>query len=267
MLRLLKAFLLATVVVIGATGHNAYGLAIPLTLDIAVPYKQFNVTKHQVGADNNVRFLWDYVTAAGYNGSVLWILNPQGQLVATGDTQIPASIGTGISPLGLALSNTAINVAGSGNVTVVFAHVITPATTSTPAVVDSFSTWTYNAQGTLIAFGGPYGPFGNALLENLEFKNGTLIAQWANQGLALGTVSVWSLDEFGKIQTAAGPFGPFGTLTELVGVDVSKINGNPVQIWHWLFVNGTGAGQAAGDKVWTIDQTGNIIASASYGPF
>jgi hypothetical protein len=263
MLRLVKALLLVTVAVIGATGHTAYGLAIPLTLDIVVPYKQFNVTKHQVGADNNVRFLWDYVTGTSYNGSALWILNPQGQLVATGDTEIPKTIGTGISPISLSLSNTAINVAPSGNVTVVFAHVIVPATSTTPATVDSFSTWTYNAQGKLITFGGPYGPFGNAILTNLEFKNGTLIAQWANQGTAIGTVSVWSLDEFGKIQTAAGPFGPFGTLTELAGVDVSKINGNPVQIWHWLFVSGTGAG----DKVWTIDQTGNIIASASYGPF
>ena len=264
MLKLAKALVLATLAVIAVQGQKVYAVALPLTIDIVQPFKQFGVSQHLVGTDGNVRFLWDYITT-DYEGSVLWILNPQGQIVATGDTMIPKTIGTGISPAGLALGNHGINVAPSGNVTVAFPHVIKAANGTIPALVDGFSTWTFNAQGQLIAFGGPYGKFGNAVLGNLEFKNGTLIAQWYNQGQAEGTVSVWSLDEFGKIQTTSGPFGPFGGGVEFVGVDLSQINGSPVQIWHW-FIAGSSATQL-GERTWTLDQTGNIIASASYGPF
>jgi hypothetical protein len=263
MLRLTKALLLATLSVITVQGQKAYAEAIPLTIDIITPFQQFGIPQHQVGADGNIRFLWDYFSPSGYQGSALWILNPQGQVVASSNVLIPGTIGTGISTF--ITGNHAIHVAPIGNTTVVFPFVVTPASGTTPATVDGFSTWTYNAQGQLIAFGGPYGPFGNALLENLEFKNGTLIAQWANGGSALGPVSVWSLDEFGNIRSSGGPFGPFGSSVELAGVDVSQINNSPVQIWHFLTVSSTGT--AAGENVWTVNSTGNIIASASYGPF
>jgi hypothetical protein len=271
MLRLAKVLLLATAAVLGFTSQKASGVALPDALDVVQPFPQFGVSKHQAGADGNVRLIWDYISISAYQGSVLWILNSQGQIVATGDTKIPASIGVGMNPF-LPTSNIAMHVQPSGNVTLVFAHVIAFATTTTPALVDSFSTWTYNAQGKLIAFGGPYGPFGNAALSNLEFKRDTLIAHWTYGGPTYNGLGgglnalpevVWSLDEFGKIQTTAGPFGPFPGTT-VMGVDVGQVNGSPVQIWEWYTQTPP---FAVGLRTWTIDQTGNIIASSNYGPF
>jgi hypothetical protein len=268
MSKLVKTMLLGVAaVVVGFTGQRAVaGESFPNVYDLTTGFDQFLGAKYEVGSDSNSRLIWDYFnpTPFTYLGSVLWILNPQGQVVAAGDTQIPMSVGTGINTLGT--SNIAIRVQASGNVTVAFAHVVTPATTTTQAVVDGFSTWTYNAQGKLIAFGGPYGPFGSATaLFGLAFdKNGILVAKWVNVTANISWAA-WTLDEFGKVQTAAGPFG-FGSSTNILlgKVEASQVNGKPVQLWNWILEP---ASQTFGLNTWTLDQTGNIIASNSFGPF
>src|SRR5260221_1315732 len=270
MSKLAKTMLLGVAAVaVGLTGQKAVGGEVFPNVDDLFSFAQFGPEKYQVGNDGNSRLIWDYINPSPtkYLGSALWILNPQGQVVATSDTQIPASVGTGIDTFGN--SNIAIHVQPSGNTTLAFAAVVTPATTSTPPTVDRFATWTFNAHGKLIAFGGYYGPFGTqTAVANLAFnKDGILVVKWVTAGGG-GTQflwSAWTLDEFGKIQTAAGPFG-FTNSTVLGSVGVSTVNGSPVQLWNWIVEKTTPSIQFK-LNTWTLDQTGNIIAANSFGPF
>ena len=270
MLKITKVLLLGVAAtLVGLTGLKAVGGEVFPNVDDIFSFAQFGPEKYQVGNDGNSRLIWDYLNPSptAYLGSALWILNPQSQVVAAGDTQIPASVGRGINTVGN--SNIAIHVQASGNTTLAFANVITPATSTSPPIVDSFATWTFNAQGKLIASGGWYGPFGQTAVANIAFnKDGILVVKWitvANGGTQF-LWSAWTLDEFGRIQTAAGPFGPFGNFTALGTVGVSTVNGSPVQLWNWL-IETTTPSQQFKLNTWTLDRTGNIIAANSFGPF
>ena len=58
----------------------------------------------------------------------------------------------------------------------------------------------------------------------------------------------------------------FTNSTVLGSVGVSTVNGSPVQLWNWIVEKTTPSIQFK-LNTWTLDQTGNIIAANSFGPF
>lgn len=260
--RLAKTALIAVTSVISLGSQPARATSFPETVDQLVPFQQFVGTKSGLGSDNNTRFLWDNgftgLPVFTYGGSTLWIIDAQGNFLFAGSANIPASVGTGVAKVFIpelpAESNIALHVQSSNNTTLAFALGSAPFTH--PTVV---ATWTFNAQGTLIA-AAIYGPFGNTVLEDVSFRDkGVLFVKWGDT--VTGAASVWTLNEFGSVTTAAGPFGPFGSAR--LG-EVTLVNGN--QLWKWFVPTG-GPSFEFGQNIWTINPQGQIINAVSYGPF
>ncbi len=87
MKRLAKAALLAAIAFMGLTGRDARGAAFPSVINLYVPFPQFQAERSVTGPDGNNRFIWDYYATSGpslttLEGSVVWILDPTGNLVA-----------------------------------------------------------------------------------------------------------------------------------------------------------------------------------------
>src|SRR5260370_4707320 len=95
MKRLVKISMLAGALVF--SGHLAYGLAKPVVGgEPLIPLLQ---DKTALGAkDGILRVIWDYnpdnsKPTATYAGSVLWLIDPNGTVVATRNTVIPKTVG------------------------------------------------------------------------------------------------------------------------------------------------------------------------------
>src|SRR5258707_5947721 len=161
MSKLAKTMLLGVAAVaVGLTGQKAVGGEVFPNVDDLCSFAQFGPEKYQVGNDGNSRLIWDYINPSPtkYLGSALWILNPQGQVVATGDTQIPASVGTGIDTFGN--SNIAIHIQPSGNTTLAFAGVLPRLLPSPPPLLHTSPPWLLTVQRSAMASGGYLGGLG-----------------------------------------------------------------------------------------------------------
>ena len=251
MTKLVTAALVAAGLMIAAPYVHAD--AIPGVSD-PNPFPDFSNAKSGIGPDGNERFLWDIFQGTVYAGSNFWILNSTGQIISAGNETIPASVGTGLVSTGL--SNTAVHVHPSNNTQVVFAF------PNSLKQVTAFATWTYGPTGQLIAAAGPFSFAGLQIL-SITFSSDQLVVKWGAAGLFVTSTanSVWVLDEFGTVVSAAGPYGPFGTTVRLGEVAVEPSTGN--QLWHWLLHSSSGFQL----NTWTINSSGTVIASSSYGPF
>jgi len=225
--------------------------------------------KTAVGGDGNFRVIWDYNVAkepapSTYAGSALWIINPNGGLLAAGSPTIPASVGSlrafeyVIFPGSVATpfiaryerSNTLLFAQADGNTTVVFAYNLANA-----FPVTSFGVWTYNSAGALIAAAN-YGPFGGASIGSMAFdKSGSFIVKWETASKASAG---WVLNEFGAVTSATNYFGPFGSLGKI------RINSSGQQIWPFNYLTPSGFVLS----LWTFDSAGtNIVNAQTFGPF
>jgi hypothetical protein len=214
--------------------------------------------KMKVGQDGNIRLIWDFVAGTAYSGSVLWILNPSGSVVAVGNPSVPASVGFGKQnesgkSTGIG-SNIMLYAQPSGNTTLAFAFDQSNDGTT-------FGVWTYNSAGALIA-SASYGPFGGTVIHQMYFDDltGKLVVKWRNPISANNfTHTVWTLNEFGSVETTAGPFGPYPN--SLLGkVVLSGSN----QIWYWSVPK---LGSTHGLNTWEINSAGTVISASSFGPF
>jgi hypothetical protein len=244
-------------------GKLAYGAARPVIgSDFALPLHD---SKTAVGKDGLYRLIFDYNPkkfsgASTYAGSALWIIDPNGSLVAAGSPTVPASVGatfTTISPY--ERSNIGVIAQPSGNTTLVFFY----NAQAGAMAFSTFATWTYNSSGTLIA-AAAYGPFQFTRIANIDFdSSGKIIVKWQT-GPSPTTGSAfagWVLDEFGTIQQATSYFGPFGTLT---GLGKIRINSSNQQIWPFDIDNPDGTFTTV---LWTFDSSGNLIHAQTFGPF
>jgi len=184
----------------GLTGRDARGAAFPSVINLYVPFSQFQGERSVTGPDGNNRFIWDYYATSGpslttLEGSVVWILDPTGNLVAASTTIPP--VGNGISRT--AFSNIALHVSADNNTTLAFAF-----WDPTGTYIGSFATWTLNAKGALIGASGPVG-FSGLQITNIEFKQDYLVVTFApagesfHGGTMVGPFSVWVMDEFGHL--------------------------------------------------------------------
>jgi hypothetical protein len=221
-------------------------------------YPELLDAKIKVGADGNIRLIWDYVDNKIYSGSMLWILNPSGELLVTGSPMIPASVGWGkLSPEGKffnPVSNIMLYAQPDGNTTLGFAY-------GEEAWGTTFGVWTYNSAGALIA-SAVYGPYPPYLVHEMYFdqQTGQLVVRWGLiNGKLLHSHIVWSLNEYGAILSTAGPYGPF--YNSLLGkVVMSGTN----QIWYWSIPK---TGDTHSLTAWEINSSGFIISAYTYGPF
>ena len=226
--------------------------------------------KTAVGGDGNFRVIWDYnvakfPTPSTYNGSGLWIIDPNGGIVATGSPTIPASVGSvpafefvfvsgGTPPPFLARyerSNTLMFAQPDGNTTVVFAYNL-----GNSYPINSFGVWTYNSAGALVA-AAKYGPYTGAIIASMSFdKSGSFIVKWETGSKASAG---WVLNEFGSVQSATSFFGPFGSLGKI------RINSSGQQIWPFNFLTASGGFKLA---LWTFNASGSsVVNSQAFGPF
>jgi hypothetical protein len=153
MKRLANAALLAVIAFMGLTGREARGAAFPSVINLYVPFSQFQAQRSETGPDGNNRFIWDYYGTQNKNltnltGSVVWILDPTGNLVAA-STTIP-SVGNLISSS--TFSNIALHVNSDNNTSLAFAY-----WDPTHTYIGAFATWTLNANAALIGASGPVG--------------------------------------------------------------------------------------------------------------
>jgi hypothetical protein len=222
--------------------------------------------KTAVGKDGLLRLLFDYNPSVGgttYAGSALWIIDPNGGLVAAGNPTIPASVGSFYfsTPGGKPIfpserSRTVLFPQADGNTTVIFFYSLTLDGTK------NFATWTYNSGGALIA-AATYGPFPNILIENLYFDtSGKIVVKFAttpNPSLS-GSFAGWVLDEFGTIVSATSFYGPFAPF-----VGKFRLTSQGQLIWPFSFQQNDGTTITS---LWTFNSSGSAIAHAqSYGPF
>jgi hypothetical protein len=251
-------------------GYRAYAGARPVVDGLLS--LQFFDAKTSVGNDGMLRLLFDYSPApAGspstYSGSALWIINPNGSVVAAGSPTIPASIGSDIYAAALLntptfispfeRSNTAIFAQADGNTTVLFYY---NARNAGLGFTNSFAVWTYNSSGALIA-AASYGPFSGVRLAGLYFEaSGKTVARWKPEGTFTANAG-WVLDEFGTILNSTAFFGPFGT-TFLGKI---KVNSSNQQIWPFRFLNKS-TGQYT-TTMWTFDSSGSLTNAQVFGPF
>jgi hypothetical protein len=249
--------LLSAAAVLSFSSHFASAAATPDTNQFFWP--ELLDAKMKVGADGNIRLIWDYVAGKGYGGSALWILSPSGNLLAAGSPTIPASVGWGKLTAKGALLNPVSNIMlfaqADGNTTLAWGY---GTSEDSPAI----GTWTYNSAGALIA-SSIYGPYGSTVVHEAYFDQltGKLIVKWRQQlGTNLFTHTVWALDEFGNISQSAGPYGGYLN-SQLSKVVLSGTN----QIWYWSIPK-TGTPDHT-LNTWEIDSSGAVINSNSYGPY
>ena len=212
MKRLAKAALLAAIAFMGLTGRDARGAAFPSVINLYVPFSQFQGERSVTGPDGNNRFIWDYYATSVHQrlrtleGSVVWILDPTGNLVAASPAIPP--VGNGISST--TFSNIALHVSADNNTTLAFAY-----WDPTHTYIGSLGTWTLNAKGALIGASGPVG-FGGLQITNIEFNQDYLVVTFAPAGqsfsrryhgwaiLGLGVGRIWPFD-LGRRESNSGP--------------------------------------------------------------
>lgn len=238
MKNLVSTTLAVAAAVVGLTAQQeAHASSFPAVIQGFVPFAQFLNQRSEAGPDGNNRFIWDYVdiTSKTYSGSTLWILDPSGSLVASGNVAIPASVG-GFQLENESFSNIALNVSSTNNTTLAFAFVSKAATSTAPAVVTSFGTWTYNAQGNLVAFSGPTG-FNGLQIVNMAFQKDFLVVTFLPLAqspfdLSTGPYTVWVLDQFGNLVSAASEGAISGAA--LGSVTLSGSTSAPNTLWHYI---------------------------------
>jgi hypothetical protein len=267
MKNLVSATLFGVAVILGLGNQPARSAAVPAVVNWQ-PFLQIElVPKSQTGPDGNNRLLWDDfdIGSGTYQGSVLWILGPTGNVIGIGDTMIPASVG-GFSGSTSTGSFTLFHVNSDNSTTVAFAF---PATGG--GSVGSFGTWTYNAQGKLIAFSGPTGFSPGLQIANLEFQKDFLVVTFIPTGqpilpsISAGPYTVWVLDHFGNLVSAVGAQGPYKDYV-LGSVSLSGgSTGAPNQLWHWLFLSTSG--EQFGLAVQEFSPSGAGLSGFTYGPF
>jgi hypothetical protein len=264
MKRLAKAALLAAIAFMGLTGREARGAAFPSVINLYVPFAQFQGERSVTGPDGNNRFIWDYYATSGQllttlGGSVVWILDPTGNLVGASTTIPP--VGNGISST--TFSNIALHVSADNNTTLAFAY-----WDPTGTYIGSFGTWTLNAKGALIGASGPVG-FGGLQITNIEFNQDYLVVTFApagesfSGGTMVGPFTVWVMDEFGHLVSAVGN----QTLGQglLGSVTLSGPKASPNQLWHWVgAISPPLQFQLAVEE---FDSSGKFLSGFEYGPF
>jgi hypothetical protein len=225
--------------------------------------------KTAVGGDGNYRVIWDYNVAkepapSTYNGSGLWIINPNGGIVATGSPTIPASVGSvraqeyafisGTTTVALIAryerSNTLLFAQPDGNTTVVFAYNL-----GNSYPINGFGVWTYNSAGALVA-AAKYGPYTGALIGGMYFdKSGSFIVKWETGSKASAG---WVLNEFGSVVSATNFYGPFGSLGKI------RISSSGQQIWPFNYMSSGGFKLS----LWTFNPSGSsVVNTQTFGPF
>jgi hypothetical protein len=249
-------------------GYRAYAGARPVIGGILS--SSFFDAKTAVGNDGMLRLVFDYNTSkfpspSTYSGSALWIIDPNGSLVAAGNPTIPASVGSDVFEVALLnntvaflteRSNTAIFAQADGNTTVLFYYNAAGAGLGN---TNSFAVWTYNSGGALIA-AASYGPFSGTTLAGLYFDtNGKIVARWRAGTSASSPNAGWVVDEFGTILNATAYYG-FGT-TYLGKI---RVNSSNQQIWPFSFKNASGQYTTT---IWTFNTSGTLVNSQVYGPF
>jgi hypothetical protein len=261
MKKLFNATLLSVVAILGVSSHTLHASSLPAVIQDLVPFAQFLNQRSENGPDGNNRLIWDYVdvNTRTYSGSALWILDPTGNLVAAGNVNVPGSVGG----FGLNYSNIALHVSSTNNTTLAFALGLNSKGTSASA----FGTWTYNAQGTLIAASGPTG-FNGLQIVNIAFQKDFLVVTFLPSGqnpleLNTGPYTVWVLDQFGNLVSVASE--PAISGTALGSVTLSGSNSAPNQLWHYIGITGP-------DQFYLglieFSSSGTILnVSPQYGPF
>jgi len=249
-------------------GYRAYAGARPVIGGI--PSSSFFDAKTAVGGDGLLRLIFDYnpsvfPAASTYNGSALWIIDPNGSLVAAGSPTIPNTIGTDVFELAVlgntftALterSNLAIFAQADGNTTVLFYYAAEKDGGLTNT--NSFAVWTYNSGGSLISAAGPYGPFGSVSLGALYFDpSGKAIARWRAGAPANSPVAAWVLDEFGTVLNATSFVPSFGSTF----VGKIRVNSSNQQIWPFSTKNPTGTYTTT---IWTFNSSGTLVNAQFY---
>ena len=268
MKRSAKIMLLAAAAATCVCGHVYAGAKAVIGGAFAVPLLD---AKTAVGKDGLLRLIFDYNPATGgastYGGSALWIIDPNGSLVAAGNVNIPASVGTfyfatkgGNTPIfPVERSNTAIFAQDDGNTTVLFYYGLG----ANPLLgVTSFGVWTYNSGGNLIA-AASYGPFGGTRIFNLYFDStGKIVVKWSAGHGPSALYAGWVLDEFGALKSATGYYGPFGSSNQ---IGKFRVNASNQLIWPFSIPTGSGTFTTS---IWTFNSSGSALQSAqSYGPF
>ena len=268
--KLVSTTLFGVAVMIGFSSQKAHALALPAILNF-LPTVEVAAPKSEAGPDGNNRFLWDYFSTSGssYLGSALWILDPAGNVIGTGDTMVPATVG-GLGGV-LAISFTQLHVNADNTTTLAFQFGGGPLLGG-GSQISAFGTWTYNAQGKLIAFSGPTGFSPGLQIANLEFQKDFLVVTFipGGQSIAItpgvGPYTVWVLDHFGNLVSAVGPQGPYnGYLLGSVSLP-GESTVAPNQLWHWLIVPTSGP-ERFGLAVQEFSPSGAALSGFNYGPF
>jgi hypothetical protein len=268
MKRSVRVVLLAAMAATCVCGHVYAGAKPVIGGAFAAPLLDAKTT---VGKDGLLRVVFDYNPASGgastYSGSALWIIDPNGTLVAAGNPTIPASVGSfyfatkgGPTPIfPVERSNTAIFAQDDGNTTVLFYY----GAGANPLLgVTSFGVWTYNSAGNLIA-AASYGPFANVNIFNLYFDStGKIVVKWAANRGPNASYAGWVLDKFGSITSATNFFGPFGPSNQ---IGKFRVNASNQLIWPFSLPTSGGAFTTV---IWTFNSTGSTLVNAqTFGPF
>src|ERR1700678_107681 len=264
-----RTIMLAVLALSCFCGYRAYAGAKPVIGGLFS--LSFFDAKTAVGSDGMLRLLFDYNPSkipapSTYNGSGLWIIDPNGSLVATGSPTIPASIGSdafeilllGVSQSYLTeRSNTAIFAQADGNTTVLFYY---NAGSVGLGNTNTFGVWTYNSSGALIA-SARYGPYTGAQIGGLYFDtNGKTIVRWKAGTSASSPNAAWVLDEFGAVLNATAFYGPYGS--NYLGK--IRVNSSNQQIWPFSLKNASGQYTTT---IWTFNSSGSLANVQVYGPF
>jgi hypothetical protein len=265
-------------------GQKVYATAEPDIFGIFSP--SLLDSKAVVGPDGNMRVIWDYDAYAGIEsyfagpGSVLWILDPSGNLMATGSPSIPSGGNFEFNsrygllaweyptPLTLATSKSNILVQGyaDGNTMLCFivGNIGFISDPKFPPQATAIGTWTYNSAGQLIAFAS-YGPYIAGIINNAYFdKSGALIVKFKYAVTGPAPQVVWTLNEFGAITTSEGPFGPYAN----TGLGKVAINSSGNQVWFWSSHSVPNHTPTTTNSlsIWTFNSSGLATATA-FGPF
>lgn len=263
-----RIIMLAALAATCLCGHAYAGAKAVIGGAFAVPLLD---AKTAVGKDGLLRLIFDYNPSQGgttYAGSALWIINPNGSVVAAGNPTIPASVGSfyfstkgGKTPIfPFERSNTAMYPQADGNTTVLFYY---DAANNPLLGVAAFGVWTYNNRGQLIA-AAKYGPYGNTTIFNLYFDDATgkIVVKWSANLGPNATYAGWVLDEFGNVMSATSFFGPFGQSNQ---IGKFRVNASNQLIVPFSFPV---SGGRYITNIWTFNSNGSALVNAqSFGPF